>query len=205
MSHERTSGEAESGNESGKEPENESAAGRSGSGEVLNVRQRMEERHGPGRTAIVQVGRVLSRPTFFFVLLALHLAWVLANLPALAGWLPWLPWDPPPFVLLATIASVEAPFIALLVLMRQEHDRRIAELRDETALQVDFHSEREATAQLRLLVAIAQRLGIERFDELARREGEPPLDLDALQRTLDPERLVEETREQIEESGEESP
>lgn len=41
--------------------------------------------------------------------------------------------------------------------------------------------------------------------ELARREGEPPLDLDALQRTLDPERLVEETREQIEESGEESP
>jgi uncharacterized membrane protein len=197
MSHQRTSGEARSEKASGK--------GRGGSGEVLNVRRRMAERHGPGREAVVRVGRVLSRPAFFFALLALHLAWVIANLPALADWLPWSPWDPPPFVLLATIASVEAPFIALLVLMRQEHDRRIAELREETALQVDFHSEREATAQLRLLVAIAQRLGIERFGELARREGEPPLDLDALQRTLDPERLVEETREQIEESGEEAP
>ena len=43
------------------------------------------------------------------------------------------------------------------------------------------------------------------LDPIARGEGEPPLDLDALQRTLDPERLVEETREQIAESGEEEP
>lgn len=179
--------------------------GRGGQGEVLNVRRREEERRGPAGTAIVWVGSVLARPWLFFALLALHVGWVVVNLPALGQWLPWAPFDPPPFTLLATIASAEAPFIALLILMRQEHDRQIAELREETSLQVAFHAEREATAQLRLLVAIAERLGIERFDGIERIEGEPPLDLDALQRTLDPERLVDETREQLAESGEEAP
>lgn len=177
-------------------------AGRGASAEILNVRRRVAADRGHGRRTVVWVGRVLARPVFFFILLALHVGWVVANLP---GWVPWAPWDPPPFVLLATIASVEAPFIALLILMSQEHDRRIAELREETALQVSFHAEREASAQLRLLVAIARRLGIERLDEIAETEGEPPLDLDAMQRTLDPELLVEETRRQLEESGEEAP
>lgn len=178
------------------------ARDRGASGEILNVRRRIEADRGRGRQAVVWVGNVLARPAFFFILLLLHAGWVVANLP---GWVPWAPWDPPPFALLATFASVEAPFIALLILMRQEHDRRIAELREETALQVDFHTEREASAQLRLLVAIAERLGIEDFDEIAESDGEPPLDLDAMQRTLDPEHLVEETRRQLEESGEETP
>lgn len=176
--------------------------GRGASAEILNVRRRAEAERGRGRQAVVWVGKVLARPAFFFALLLLHAGWVVANLP---GWVPWPPWDPPPFTLLATIASVEAPFIALLILMRQEHDRRIAELREETALQVSFHAEREASAQLRLLVAIADRLGIERLEEIAETEGEPRLDLAAMQRTLDPERLVEETRRQLEESGEELP
>lgn len=176
--------------------------GRGTSSEILNVRRRMEARRGRGRRAVVWVGNVLARPAFFFVLLALHAGWVIANLP---GWVPWTPWDPPPFTLLATIASVEAPFIALLVLMRQEHDRRIAELREETALQVDLHTEREASAQLRLLAAVAERLGIERLDEIAESDDEPALDLEEMQRTLDPEHLVEETRRQLEESGEDPP
>ena len=183
---------------SGAEPPQERGA----SAEILNVRRRIEADRGRGRQAVVRVGNVLARPAFFFTLLLLHAGWIVANLP---GWVPWAPWDPPPFALLATIASVEAPFIALLILMRQEHDRRIAELREETALQVDLHTEREASAQLRLLVAIAERLGIERLDEIAESDGEPALDLDAMQRTLDPEHLVEETRRQLEESGEDSP
>lgn len=175
---------------------------RGASGEILNLRRRIEADRGRSRRAVVWVGNVLARPAFFFALLLLHAGWVAANLP---GWVPWAPWDPPPFPLLATIASVEAPFIALLILMRQEYDRRIAELREETALQVDLHVEREATAQLRLLVAVAERLGIERFDQIAESDGEPPLELDAMQRPLDPEHLVEETRRQLEESGEDAP
>ena len=176
--------------------------GRRGSEEILNVRRRIEEGRGRGHGWVVRVGNFLARPGFFFVTLALHAAWLLANVPA---WVPWTPWDPPPFALLAMIASVEAPFVALLILMRQEHDRRIAELREETSLQVAFHTEREATVQLRLLVAIAERLGIERLDRLADTEAGKPLDLDSLRRVLDAEGLLEETRRQLEESGEDAP
>ena len=56
---------------------------------------------------------------------------VVLNLPVF----PWFrPWDPYPFILLATFASAEAAFIALLVLMYQRRNARISELREEVSL-----------------------------------------------------------------------
>ncbi len=161
--------------------------------EILNVRRELERRRGPLAGLTVRIGGWLATPGFFVGVTLLHAGWLVLNLPGVA---PGLAWDPPPFPLLAMIASVEAPLLALLVLMRQEHDRRIAELREETALQVSLHSERENSAQVRLLLAIAHHLEVEGIDDLA--------DFAALQEPVDPKRLVRAMRRGLEaaESGE---
>lgn len=80
-------------------------------------------------------------------------------------------------------------WIALLILMQETHESRIAELREETDLQVALHAEREATKLLRLMLDVHRALGIkspeldDEFDEMAR-----PLDPDRLRESLE-ERL----------------
>lgn len=163
--------------------------------EILNVRQELERRQRPWGRVVFRLGQVLAHPAFFLVLLVLHAAWLVANL---RGIWPWRPWDPSPFPILAMIASVEAPFLALLILMRQEHDRRIAELREEINLHLSLHEDRGNAANMRLLTAVARQLGLDVDAELARDE-----DLGQLTHPLDAQRLVEEVSEEMKDVGEE--
>lgn len=158
--------------------------------EILSIRREMSKRRRWLGGAIDRTGDLLAHPVFFFAMLAAHAAWLLLN----SGWIPGLPpWDPYPFLLLATITSVEAPFIALLILMRQHRDQRIDELREEVALQVELHVEREATRLLRMLRRIEDHLGIEGDEE------DPYLD--RMMEELDPEHLLRDVEESLEESG----
>lgn len=160
------------------------ASSRTEQDEILNVRAEMTRRRGRVAAAVDWAGRVLARPWLFLVLLAFHVAWVILNLRAVGGVYAW---DPPPYMLLATIASALAPFVSLMVLMRQHRDARIAELREEVQLQVALHVEREVTCLVRMV------------DEL--RRGVPAeVDADALDETkkeLEPRELLEHLREHL--------
>ena len=154
-------------------------------GEILNVRAEINKESSPQAMLIEQVGNVMARPSFLLSLLALHLIWIALNLPL---W-PWRPWDPYPFMFLATVASLESPFIALLVLMHQHRERIIDELREETSLQVSLHSERELAVALRLLRELQEKQGIE--------TGEDPKLIEEMQEELDPERLLKNLRDDL--------
>ena len=158
--------------------------------QILNVRREMGRRSGPLGRAVGWVGNVLANPWFFAIFLAAHLAWVVLNLGLVPGVRPW---DPLPFVLLATIASAEAPFIALLVLMAQSRAQHVDEIREEVQLQVDLYMERQTSAALRMLEAIQDELGIEP-------ERDP--DFEVLTEPLDPRRVMEEVRRGVEEEEE---
>lgn len=157
--------------------------------EIVSVREEMTRERGTLATAIDRTGNLLSKPAFFAGLLGAHLGWVILN----AGILPLGPWDPYPFMFLATVASAEAPFFALLILMRQQRDQRIAELREEVDLQVALHGERENTRLLRIIHGIATAIGVpvEEDEELERMTEE-----------LDPKHLLSELQERIEEEEE---
>lgn len=147
--------------------------------EILNVRTEMARRRRRLSVLIDWLGGILAHPAFFLVLLTTHLLWIVLNLPLY----PWFkPWDPYPFTFLATVTSAEAPFIALLVLMSQRRDSRIDELREEIALQVSLHVERQTTMTLRLLDEIQQQLQIRTQQD---REA-----LDHMQQNLDPQNLM---------------
>jgi uncharacterized membrane protein len=153
-------------------------------GEFLNVREEMIKRRSTIGKAIDAGGRKLANPTAFVLLLGFHLLWIALNLPGL----PLVePWDPPPFPLLATIASALAPFVSIMILMAQYRDARITELREEVALQIALRSDRQLTLLLRAL------------DERARavRDG---YDVDALEDPLHPEELLDRVRKHLEQA-----
>ena len=151
--------------------------------EILNVRLDVVKRQGRLADFEDKVGRFLANPIFFIGFLGLHAGWVVVNLP----FMPWSPWDPYPFTFLATVASVEAPFIALLVLMHQHRQDRVNELRDELSLQINLNVERKSSLTLRMLDDLYRHLG-----------HEPNYDgLDRLKHDLDPQQLMNDVREEL--------
>ena len=159
------------------------------SGEILNIRSEMMRRRGRMAAAVDWCGKKLAHPPFFIALLVSHVLWIMLNIRAF----PFIdPWDPYPFVCLATIASVEAPFISLLILMQQHRSSRIAELREEIDTQVSLHIEREVTLTLRMLNEVHQKLGVESKTD--------PDTVRQMQEELDPRKLMEKVRQELDEA-----
>ena len=157
-------------------------------GQILNVRSEIVSQRNRLLAAIDRIGMILSKPMFFSTLLFAHLIWIILNLP----FYPWKPWDPYPFTFLATFASVEAPFISLLILMHQRRNTSIDELRAEIQLQVSLHIERQSSISLRLIRELQSGLKINTLQD---REL-----LDRMEVFLDPQELLEVVRSQMAES-----
>lgn len=155
-----------------------------GKEEILNVRREIASHRGFAGSVVQHVGNLLANPWFFILLFVFHGGWMVLN----AGWLPIGPWDPYPFTFLATIASAEAPFLTLLILMRQERDRRIAELREETELQVSLYAERETTAVIRMLREMQEQQGMK-----------SRVDVEGMDEPLDVKRIVKEIQGELKE------
>jgi uncharacterized membrane protein len=179
-----------------------SGSGESGKGlgpksaeEILNVREVVGKRRSTLARLIDRVGGAMSSPFLFLGFLATHMLWIVSNLPVM----PWEPWDPYPFVFLATVASAEAPFLALLILMHQQRQEHVNELRGEVALQVSLQVERETTMILRMLDRIQRQVGVPTSET-------DPGALAHLEQDLDPHRLLENVRQHLreEEEGDEA-
>ena len=150
--------------------------------EALVGRRKEEERARSARD------RVADRVTAFTGSLwsvvahaALVGVWIVVNL----GWLPIRPFDPT-FVILATIASVEAIFLTTFVLISQNRMQAQADVRADLDLQVSLLAEHEVTRLITLVGAIADRLGIE--------EAANP-ELEELGHDVAPERVLDQIKQ----------
>lgn len=85
------------------------------------------------------------------VSIAIDLAWFAVWLLLNSRWSPWPPFDPFPYNLLTLIISVEAIFLALLVLGSQNRLTKEADKRAHLDLQVNILAEQEMTLVLRML------------------------------------------------------
>lgn len=147
--------------------------------QVLNVRHKVLRHQGWSARIADRLGGWMTHWPFLLALVAFHAGWLLWN----SGLLPLPRFDPPPFTLLALIASVEAPFISVLILMHQRQEQRVAELREEADLQVALHAEREVTRLVQMVAQVHEAMGL-------------PADLrdeklEVMEEPLEPERLVE--------------
>jgi uncharacterized membrane protein len=149
---------------------------------ALAERRRAEEgRAGTDQKIAGAITRFAGSMAFVGLHAALVLGWIAVNI----GWTP-LPRFDPTFVILATVASVEAIFISTFILIAQNRAAETADRRADLDLQISLLAEHEVTQLIRLVTRIAEHLGIE--------EARNP-ELAELQRTVAPEAVLERIEE----------
>jgi uncharacterized membrane protein len=132
-------------------------------------------------------GLTASFGTVFFLLLnAMFFAiWIVWN----TGLLPFMPIvDPFPFGLLTMVVSLEAIFLAIIVLISQNREARIAELREEVELYVNTYAENEITKLMYLQTLLLEKNGIDVSKDQ---------DLQAMLTTLESEKIEKELQKQL--------
>lgn len=92
--------------------------------------------------------------------------------------------DPFPFGLLTTIVSLEAIFLAIVVLISQNRSARIDDLREEIDLQINVRTEAEVTKMLIILDRIHDHLGLPPEDDEELIVMKQKIDLDSIEKTL---------------------
>lgn len=156
--------------------------------EALEAHARQErEQAGLQERVARRITDFAGSMVFIYLHLALVIAWVAVNL----GFVPGVRRFDPTFVILATVASVEAIFLSTFVLITQNRTAALADRRAKLDLQINLLAEHEITRLISLTRAMARRLGVE--------EGGDP-ELPELERDVAPEVVLQELAD---EDGEE--
>lgn len=95
------------------------------------------------------------------------------------------PFDPYPYGLLTTIASIEAIFLAVTVLISQNRAARVAEIREEIDLQLTSMSETEVTKAIFMLSLLLQKNGIDTNKDPALAEMLRPINPAELEKIIE--------------------
>lgn len=110
-----------------------------------------------GERASDRIARIAGNGWCLLLHAAIFALWIGIN----AGMVPALPVvDPYPFSALTTAVSLEAIFLAIVLLISQNRMTRQADRRAHLDLQINLLAEQETTATLRILRLISERLGI---------------------------------------------
>jgi uncharacterized membrane protein len=147
---------------------------------ALEERKRREDAEASGEERLAQaITRFTGSLKFVYLHLVLVAGWVAVN----AGVIPGAPRFDPTFVILATVASVEAIFLSTFVLISQNRQAEAADRRANLDLQISLLAEHEITRILKLVSAMAAKLEV--------REAQDP-ELNELERDVAPEAVLDE-------------
>ncbi|NCO10701.1 DUF1003 domain-containing protein [Candidatus Saccharibacteria bacterium] len=96
------------------------------------------------------------------IFLSLNAIWFIVWVVFNTGLVPGIePFDPFPFGLLTMIVSLEAIFLAIIVLISQNRAAKVAELREEIDLQINSIAETEISKAIVLLELLLDKSGIQ--------------------------------------------
>jgi uncharacterized membrane protein len=151
---------------------------------TVRARKAVRAAHAADRTAIERLADRLTALSSSAPFLVTHVAWFALWIAANSGVFGLKAFDPFPYGLLTMIVSLEAIILSSLVLMAQNRDMQISELREEMSLQVMLRMEEEQTKSLQIIAALYEHHGysLEGDDELA--EMLKPLDADEIERDM---------------------
>ena len=124
---------------------------------VANLRAAAER----SKTREERLADLITRSAGSMAFVYAHTAWFIVWMVVNVGEDPLLGFDPYPFGLLTMIVSLEAIFLSTFVMISQNRMSEASDRRADLDLQIDMLSEYEVTRLLRLVDAIAARLGVE--------------------------------------------
>jgi uncharacterized membrane protein len=118
----------------------------------------------------------------FLILNALWFGiWITLN----TGLIPTIrPFDPFPFGLLTMIVSLEAIFLAIIVLISQNRAAKIDDLREEIGLQITTIAEEEITKIMELQVLLLKKQGLDISKDEELQQMLEPVDPNQIERSL---------------------
>jgi len=119
---------------------------------------------------------------FIIFHIAWFAAWILVNLRLIPGIRPF---DPLPFGFLTLVVSLEAIFLALLVLKSQNRMTKEADKRAHIDLQINMLAEQEGTKILNMIQRIGKHLGLEEEIDEAMEQLSQETDVNQVAKTLD--------------------
>ncbi len=118
---------------------------------------------------------------FFVANLIWYIVWMAWN----SNIFPWLTkFDPYPFNFLTMMVSLEAIFLSIIVLISQNRQSGIADMREEIDFNINVRAEQEITKILIMLQQIQTQMGIAGVLDEELEEMEKQLDLDEIEQQL---------------------
>lgn len=112
--------------------------------------------------------------------------WIILNM----GWLPIVePFDPYPFGLLVIIVSFFSILLAIVVLINQNRQGRMADIRQRIDFEINVHAEHEITKILTMLDELHVKAGIVKIDR----------ELEKMKEKIDIAQIQEDIEQGIEE------
>jgi uncharacterized membrane protein len=123
---------------------------------IMRLRLEAAQRRGPGDRVADAITGFAGRMSFVYIHVVWFGSWITVN----TGRFGIHPFDPFPYGLLTLIVSLEAIFLATLVLISQNRLGAEAERRADLGLQIGLLAEHELTHALYMLDAIQDKLGI---------------------------------------------
>lgn len=113
-----------------------------------------------GERLAIRLGHRIGRMAFVYANIAFYAAYGIAS----RGWVPGIAGFDHDLYLLGSIASVEAIFLAILILISQNNAATADDRRDDLSLHISLLAEHELTQLIKLNLAIAAKLGIDAAD-----------------------------------------
>lgn len=119
--------------------------------------------------------------------LVLNFIWFAVWIPINMGLVPWIePFDPFPFGLLTMVVSLEAIGLAIIVLISQNREARISELREEVELQINTIADAEVTKLINMMAILLEKQGV-KIDDPEIKKMLKPIDSAEIIRQLEEE------------------
>jgi uncharacterized membrane protein len=155
---------------------------------IATVRRTLKARANEKSSFAARLADKLTLGFGSMIFLTVNCIWFVVWMVFNLGLIPGLPiFDPFPFGLLTMIVSLEAIILAIIVLISQNRAARIADLREEVALQVEEISEQEVTKILELMVQLLDKQGIDLSKDKELQSMLHPIDTDRLTEVLEKE------------------
>ncbi|WP_217352672.1 DUF1003 domain-containing protein [Sphingomonas sp. ID1715] len=152
--------------------------------EALAARRRAERGRASLQARVAdRITRFTGSMAFVYLHLALVAGWVAINIGAVPGVAPF----DDTFVILATLASVEAIFLSTFVLISQNRMQADADRRADLDLHISLLTEHELTKLAGVVREIADRLGV---------EAQRAADVREIETNIDPEQVLDEIERQ---------
>jgi uncharacterized membrane protein len=124
---------------------------------IIRLRQQAAHERGVQDRVADAITSFAGRMTFLYVHVLWFGTWIALN----SGRFGMRPFDPFPYGLLTMTVSLEAIFLATLVLISQNRQGAESERRADLSLQIGLLAEHELTHVLHMLDAIQDKLGID--------------------------------------------